>query len=156
MKKETLAQVFFYEFCETSKNTFYYRTPLVAASNFVLKLHVKSTFAYILWAPGYEPPSLKKLPPSFWLNPAPPPPLKIRNRSSPPPFAPTHLFMRKLLVSPSFFFTKSCFMKPIVRYHEIIVFHQDLATAGSSDKKMLVFFFISYHYRINVKIGFNW
>ena len=31
-KKETLAQVFSCEFCEISKNTFYYRTPLVAAS----------------------------------------------------------------------------------------------------------------------------
>ena len=32
IKIETLAQVFFFEFCEISKNTFYYRTPLVAAS----------------------------------------------------------------------------------------------------------------------------
>ena len=32
IKKETLAQVFSCEFCEISKNTFYYRTPLVAAS----------------------------------------------------------------------------------------------------------------------------
>ena len=32
-KKETLAQVFSCEFCEISKNTFYYRTPLVAASD---------------------------------------------------------------------------------------------------------------------------
>ena len=31
-KKETLAQVFSYEFCEISKNTFFYRTPQVAAS----------------------------------------------------------------------------------------------------------------------------
>ena len=31
-KKETLAQVFSCEFCEISKNTFYYRTSLVAAS----------------------------------------------------------------------------------------------------------------------------
>ena len=31
-KKETLVQVFSYEFCEISKNTFSYRTPLVAAS----------------------------------------------------------------------------------------------------------------------------
>ena len=30
--KETLAQVFSCEFCEISKNTFLYRTPLVAAS----------------------------------------------------------------------------------------------------------------------------
>ena len=32
IKKETLAQVFSYEFCEFSKNTFSYRTPPVAAS----------------------------------------------------------------------------------------------------------------------------
>ena len=32
IKKETLAQVFSCEFCEISKNTFLYRTPLVAAS----------------------------------------------------------------------------------------------------------------------------
>ena len=33
IKKETLAQVFSYEFCEISKNTFFYRAPLVAASD---------------------------------------------------------------------------------------------------------------------------
>ena len=32
IKKETLAQVFSYEFCKISKNTFSYRTPPVAAS----------------------------------------------------------------------------------------------------------------------------
>ena len=32
IKKETLAQVFPCEFCEISKKTFSYRTPLVAAS----------------------------------------------------------------------------------------------------------------------------
>ena len=32
IKKETLAQVFSCAFCEISKKTFYYRTPLVAAS----------------------------------------------------------------------------------------------------------------------------
>ena len=31
-EKETLAQVFSCEFCEISNNTFFYRTPLVAAS----------------------------------------------------------------------------------------------------------------------------
>ena len=31
--KQRLAQVFFSEFCENSKNTFYYRTPLVTASD---------------------------------------------------------------------------------------------------------------------------
>ena len=34
-KKETLAQVFSCDFCETSKNTFFYRAPMVAASVFV-------------------------------------------------------------------------------------------------------------------------
>ena len=32
IKKESLAQVFSCEFCEISKNTFFHRTPLVAAS----------------------------------------------------------------------------------------------------------------------------
>ena len=32
VKKETPAQVFFCEFCEIFKNTFFYRTPPVAAS----------------------------------------------------------------------------------------------------------------------------
>ena len=32
IKKETLAQVFSCEFCDISKNTFFYRTPLVTAS----------------------------------------------------------------------------------------------------------------------------
>ena len=32
IKKESLAQVFSCEFCEISKNIFFYRTPLVAAS----------------------------------------------------------------------------------------------------------------------------
>ena len=35
MKKETLVQAFSCEFCEISKNTFYYRTPLMAASGVV-------------------------------------------------------------------------------------------------------------------------
>ena len=34
IKKEALAQVFSCEFCEISKNTFFYKTPLVAASGF--------------------------------------------------------------------------------------------------------------------------
>ena len=36
LKKETPAQVFSYEFCEIFKNTFFYRTPPVAASKFLL------------------------------------------------------------------------------------------------------------------------
>ena len=81
-------------------------------------------------------PPLKKVTHSFWANPPP----QNTKLFKPPPFAPTPLFMRKDLVSPLPFFTKSCFMKPIVRYHEIIVFHQDLTTTESSDKKMFVFF----------------
>ena len=34
INKETLAQVFSCEFCKISKNTFFHRTPLVAASGF--------------------------------------------------------------------------------------------------------------------------
>ena len=33
IKKESLAQIFSCEFCEISKNTFFYRTPPVAASS---------------------------------------------------------------------------------------------------------------------------
>ena len=33
LKWETLVQVFSYEFCEISKNTLFYRTPLVAVSD---------------------------------------------------------------------------------------------------------------------------
>ena len=40
IKKKTLAQVFFCEFCEISKNTFFYRTPLVAASILVNFRHL--------------------------------------------------------------------------------------------------------------------
>ena len=36
IKKETLAQLFSCEFCEISKNTFPYRTPLVVAFTFSL------------------------------------------------------------------------------------------------------------------------
>ena len=36
-KKDTLAQVFSCEFCEISKNNFFYRTTLVAASIYPLK-----------------------------------------------------------------------------------------------------------------------
>ena len=39
IKKETLAQVFSCEFCEISKNTFFHRTPLVAASGFYMVLN---------------------------------------------------------------------------------------------------------------------
>ena len=39
IEKETLAQVFSCEFCEISKNTFYHRTPLVAASVHLILYH---------------------------------------------------------------------------------------------------------------------
>ena len=38
IKKKALAQVFSCEFCEISKKTFYYRTPLVAASGNTRKI----------------------------------------------------------------------------------------------------------------------
>ena len=44
IKKETLAHVFSCEFCEISKNTFFYRTPLVAASERLLLLKRKVSF----------------------------------------------------------------------------------------------------------------
>ena len=43
IEKETLAQVFSCEFCEISKNTFFYRTPPVAASELCLKLFIIMT-----------------------------------------------------------------------------------------------------------------
>ena len=36
MKKESLAQVFCCEFCEISKNTFFYKTPVVTASKSII------------------------------------------------------------------------------------------------------------------------
>ena len=42
--KETLAQVFSCEFCEISKNTFSYRTPLVAASEKLKLLYGNKVF----------------------------------------------------------------------------------------------------------------
>ena len=38
IKKETLAQVFSCEYCEISKNTFFHRTPLIAASMIYVNL----------------------------------------------------------------------------------------------------------------------
>ena len=40
MKKEFLAQVFSCEFCEISKNTFFYRTPLVAPFDPLAKIRM--------------------------------------------------------------------------------------------------------------------
>ena len=45
VKKETLAQVFTWEFCEIYKNTLYYRTPLVAASGFVINFTILEPFS---------------------------------------------------------------------------------------------------------------
>ena len=47
MKKETLAQVFSCEFCEIFRNTYFYRTPLVAAFGcafFFSEMEVAATF----------------------------------------------------------------------------------------------------------------
>ena len=90
-----------------------------------------------------NPPLKKPLSP-FWPTPPPPPPPSKYEIVQAPLLLLQPRFMRKVLVSPPFF-TKSCFMKPIVRSHEIIVFRQDLTTAGSSK-----------NHRINIKIGFHW
>ena len=45
VKKETLAQVFSCEFCEIYKNTFYYRTPLVAASGVIINFAILEPFS---------------------------------------------------------------------------------------------------------------
>ena len=48
-KKETLAQLFFCEFCEISKNTFFHRTTLVAASvSHILRSNFANFFANFL------------------------------------------------------------------------------------------------------------
>ena len=44
IKKETLAQVFPCEFCKIYKNTFYYRTHLVAASGVLINFAVLEPF----------------------------------------------------------------------------------------------------------------
>ena len=45
IKKEALAQVFSCEFCEIYKNTFYYRTPLVAASGVLINFAILEPFS---------------------------------------------------------------------------------------------------------------
>ena len=45
IKKETLAHVFSCEFCEICKNTFYYRTPLVAASGVLINFAILEPFS---------------------------------------------------------------------------------------------------------------
>ena len=41
IKKETLAQVFSYEFCEIFMNNFFYRTPPVAGSEWISAILLK-------------------------------------------------------------------------------------------------------------------
>ena len=43
--KKTVAQVFSCEFCEIYKNTFYYRTPLVAASGVLINFAILEPFS---------------------------------------------------------------------------------------------------------------
>ena len=45
LRKKTLAQVFSCEFCEICKNTFYYRTPLVAASGVLVNFAILEPFS---------------------------------------------------------------------------------------------------------------
>ena len=45
LRKKTLAQVFSCEFCEIYKNTFYYRTPLVAASAVLINFAILEPFS---------------------------------------------------------------------------------------------------------------
>ena len=45
IKKETMAQVFSCEFFEIYKNTFYYRTPLVAASGVLINFAILEPFS---------------------------------------------------------------------------------------------------------------
>ena len=63
MKKETLVQVFSCEFCEISKNSFCYRTPVVAALVSLLLLYesfipkivlVKLIFTFYLYQPSAQ------------------------------------------------------------------------------------------------------
>ena len=45
LRKKTLAQVFSCEFCEIYKNTFYYGTPLVAASGVLINFAILDPFS---------------------------------------------------------------------------------------------------------------
>ena len=45
LRKKTLAQVFSCEFCETYKNTFYYRTSLVAAYGVLINFAILEPFS---------------------------------------------------------------------------------------------------------------
>ena len=45
LRKKTLAQVFCCEFCEIYKNTFYYRTPPLAASGVLINFTILEPFS---------------------------------------------------------------------------------------------------------------
>ena len=45
LRKKNLAQVFSCEFCEIYKNTFYYRTPQVAASGVLINFAILERFS---------------------------------------------------------------------------------------------------------------
>ena len=45
IKKETLAQLFSYEFCQIYKNTCYHRTPRVAASGALINFAILEPFS---------------------------------------------------------------------------------------------------------------
>ena len=50
IKNETLAQVFSYKFCEISRNTFFHRTPPVAASVVYCEwVHVGMNTRFVVW-----------------------------------------------------------------------------------------------------------
>ena len=48
IKKETLAQVFFYEICEISRNTLFYRTPLVAACEYLRLVFLFRAYSFCM------------------------------------------------------------------------------------------------------------
>ena len=64
IKKETLAQVFSCEFCEISKNTFFDRIPLVAASvdlSVIPEIKVSCYMLYMLYIRDDIPSNLRTL-----------------------------------------------------------------------------------------------
>ena len=96
IKKETLAQVFFCEFCEISKNTFFHGTPLVNTSGIMAR---KDLFMlhYIKKNP-HKSRNRMKLPIKLLgllLNPLPMATLLHRKRSNPSKFI--MLFKKALL-----------------------------------------------------------
>ena len=94
---------------------------------------------------------LKKSSPSFWPNS----PSKYEIVQAPLLLQPPSIWWKFWLVLFPPVFTKSCFMKLIVGYREMIVFRQDLTTTGSSNKKILVFFHFTTKYRGSVLSGWT-